>query len=97
MPSEKFAPDKLHDIIDFRKEYKEQQQTPSSGTESRLFGKRQEIARWLIPNTESIRIHCKSAIDLVIPCVSPFKTSRKGNTRNMTTGMKMMNAPYQAR
>ena len=35
MPSEKFAPDKLHDIIDFRKEYKEQQQTPSSGTESR--------------------------------------------------------------
>ena len=26
---------KLHDIIDFRKEYKEQQQTPSSGTESR--------------------------------------------------------------
>ncbi len=31
MPSEKFAPDKLHDIIDFRKEHKEQQQTPSSG------------------------------------------------------------------
>ena len=26
MPSEKFAPDKLHDVIDFRKEYKEQQQ-----------------------------------------------------------------------
>ena len=35
MPSEKFTPDKLHYIVDFRKEYKEQQQTPSSGTESR--------------------------------------------------------------
>ncbi len=35
MPSEKFAPDKLHDVIDFRKEYKEQQQAPSSGTEPR--------------------------------------------------------------
>lgn len=46
-------------------------------------------------NTVVIRPQCKVPTAFRNPLVSPISTMRAGSNRNMNTGMKTMNMPYQ--
>ena len=58
-------------------------------------GNTNKNAIWLRLNTVVIMPQCKEPMARKKPSVSPMMTMRKGSSKNMYTGIKMMNMPYQ--